>query len=100
MADDGQKFVSIETKRKAEEYARKECPNPDLRYFYEQAYIAGATFAIEKAIRIMEHNSVWSGMGYKVNYPGLQRDLYQLHNYPKELYEDCPEETNNKEETV
>ena len=93
MSEINHPLVSEEIQRKAAEYAKKQCPNPDLRYFYEQAYIAGATFAIEKAISMLEHNSVWSGMGYKVHYSGLQRDLYQLHNYPKELYEDCPEET-------
>lgn len=37
-----QEPLSEEIRRKAAEYAKKECPNPDLRYFYEQAYIAGA----------------------------------------------------------
>lgn len=53
MAENEQEPLSEEIRRKAAEYAKKECPNPDLRYFYEQAYIAGATFAIEKAISML-----------------------------------------------
>lgn len=37
-----QEPLSEEIEKKAKAYAKKECPNPDLRYFYEQAYIAGA----------------------------------------------------------
>lgn len=42
MTETNQNIISEEIRRKAAKYAKKECPNPDLRYFYEQAYIAGA----------------------------------------------------------
>lgn len=42
MTNNEQQLVCEDLQKKAAEYAKKECPNPDLRYFYEQAYIAGA----------------------------------------------------------
>ena len=42
MANNEQQCVDEDIRKKASEYARRNCPNPDIRYFYEQAYIAGA----------------------------------------------------------
>ena len=42
MANNEQQCVDEDIRKKASEYARRNCPNPDIRYFYEQAYISGA----------------------------------------------------------
>ena len=42
MANNEQQCVDEDIRKKASEYARRNFPNPDIRYFYEQAYIAGA----------------------------------------------------------
>lgn len=42
MTETDLNIISEDIRRKAAEYAKKQCPNPDTRYFYEQAYIAGA----------------------------------------------------------
>lgn len=42
MTNNEQQLVCEDLRKKAAEYAKKQCPNPDTRYFYEQAYIAGA----------------------------------------------------------
>lgn len=90
MTEDVLKFVSEEISREADSYAKRECPDPDLRYFYWQAYVSGANRALEKAMDALSKASIWNGMGYNVNYNDLNRRLCKLHNYPQEFYESVP----------
>lgn len=88
MTDDELKFVSEKISKEADSYAKRECPNPDTRFFYWKAYVTGTNRALEMAMNALEQSSIWSGMGYKVSYRELYQRLCELHNYPKELYDE------------
>jgi hypothetical protein len=85
MADDELKFVSEKISKEADSYAKRECPNPDTRFFYWKAYVAGANRALEMAMNALEQSSIWSGTGYKVSYRELYQRLCELHNYPEDF---------------
>lgn len=85
MTDDELKFVSEKISKEADSYAKRECPNPDTRFFYWKAYVAGANRALEMAMNALEQSSIWSGMGYKVSYRELYQLLCKLHNYPEDF---------------
>lgn len=65
----------------AEKYTTK---NEYMKEVVNEAFCDGANFVLDKVIRYIETNRIWSGMGWKINIENLMGYLEELHGYPRE----------------